>query len=407
VPHPDVPSFLGLLVIILVAAKAGAALAKFVGQPAVLGELIAGVVLGQSVLGLLDPGQETLHLLAELGVVILLFEIGLETDLAELLRVGGTSAAVAVTGVVLPFSVGYAACRLLGQPELVSVVAGAALTATSVGITARVLADLGRLRDPEGQVVLGAAVIDDVIGLVILTVVTGVTRGREPTVASVGQATALAFGFLVVALALGPWLVAPLVRAARRADPSGVPLVLALVLAFGLAWAAAWVGSAPIIGAFAAGLLLRQSGHVAEIERAVTPLGRFLVPLFFATVGAAVDVRVLNPLDPANQSTLALGGLPIVVAILSKFAAGYAPVWFKGRKSVIGAGMIPRGEVGLIFAQMGLANGVFDSGQYSAVMLRVMATTFLAPPLLRWLLSPGATVAAADVDGVADLVAKG
>src|SRR5207248_4052614 len=166
--HLDPTTFLGLLVVMLGAAKLGAVLAQRVGQPAVLGELLAGVVLGTSVLGVVDPAQETLHLLAELGVFLLLFEMGLETDLGKLLRVGGAAAAVAVVGVVLPFALGYWTCRLLGQPPLVATVAGAALTATSVGITARVLADLGRLQDAESQVVLGAAVIDDVIGLVIL-----------------------------------------------------------------------------------------------------------------------------------------------------------------------------------------------------------------------------------------------
>ena len=156
------------------------ALAKAVGQPTVLGELVAGVLLGSSVLGLVDPGVETIHLLAELGVIVLLFAIGLETDLTKLLKVGAASAAVAAVGVALPFALGFAVCRLLGLPSLVAIVAGASMTATSVGITARVLSDLGRLQEPESQIILGAAVIDDVIGLVILTVVSGLARGKRP-----------------------------------------------------------------------------------------------------------------------------------------------------------------------------------------------------------------------------------
>jgi Kef-type K+ transport system membrane component KefB len=387
-PHLDLATFLGLLVVMLGAAKLGALLALAVGQPAVLGELVAGVVVGRSVLGLVDPTQETIHLLAELGVLILLFEIGLETDLGKLLNVGGASAVVAVTGVALPFGLGYAACLLLGQPRLVAIVAGAALTATSVGITARVLADLGRLQEPESQIVLGAAIIDDIIGLVILTVVTGVTRGQETTLVDVARVTGLAFGFLVAAVVVGQWLVPPLLRLATGLAQPGTTPVLALVLAFGLAWAAMQVGSAHIIGAFAAGLLLRRCGHVPEVERSVAAMGHFLVPLFFVAVGAAVDVRVFNPFNVANHSTLMVGGVLIVVAVVSKFAAGYAPFWFRGRKSVIGVGMIPRGEVGLIFAQTGLVSGVFDAGLFSAVTLMVMATTFLAPPLLKALLSP-------------------
>jgi Kef-type K+ transport system membrane component KefB len=405
-PHLDLPTFLGLLVVMLGAARLGAILAQRVGQPAVLGELLAGVLVGTSVLGLVDPAQETLHLLAELGVVILLFEIGLETDLGKLVRVGGAAAAVALTGVVLPFGLGYAVCRLLVQPPLVAVVAGAALTATSVGITARVLADLGRLQEPESQVVLGAAVIDDVIGLVILTVVTGVLQGQGASVAGVAKVTGLAVGFLLAALVVGQWVVPPLVRAAGRVELPGTVTVVALVLAFGLAWAADRVGSAPIIGAFAAGLLLHRSGQVHRIERNIAALSHVLVPLFFVSVGAAVDVRVFNPFDPANHRTLAVGGLLIAVAVATKFAAGYAPVWFKGKKSVIGVGMIPRGEVGLIFAQMGLAGGVFDAGLFSAVTLMVMVTTFLAPPLLKALFPRRAADRPKDAGGVAELVTE-
>ncbi len=179
-----------------------------------------------------------------------------------------------------------------------------------------------------------------------------------------------------------------LVRLAGKVDLPGTTTILALILAFGLAWLADRAGSAVIIGAFAAGLLLAKVPQTQEIEHGVTELGNFFVPLFFVSVGAAVDVRVFNPLDPSNQSTLLVGGLLIVVAVVGKFAAGYAPIWFQGNKSVIGVGMIPRGEVGLIFAQMGLHSGVFDAKLFSAVTLMVITTTFLAPPLLRALFPP-------------------
>ena len=384
----DVPQFLGLLVVMLAAAKLFGVLAQRVGQPAVLGELVAGVVLGMSVLGLVDPKNDALHLLAEIGVVILLFEIGLETDLHKLLRVGGAVAVVAVVGVALPFALGYAACRVLGLHNLAAVVAGAALTATSVGITARVLAELGRLQEPESQIVLGAAVLDDVIGLVILAVVSGLTEGQPVTVLGVARTTAIAFGFLAGTLLVGRFLVPPLTRLATRVDLPGTPTILAILFAFGLAWLASVVGSAMIVGAFAAGLLLRETPQAREMERGVAHLGHFFVPLFFVVVGAAVDVRVLNPFNPANRTTLLVGGLLLVAAVAGKFLAGYAPFWFRGRKSVIGVGMIPRGEVGLIFAQMGLASGVFDAGLFSAVTLMVMVTTFLAPPLLKLLFPP-------------------
>jgi Kef-type K+ transport system membrane component KefB len=387
--HLEVPQFLGLLVVMLGTARILGALARRLGQPAVLGELVAGVVLGGSVLGLVDPQTDMLHLFAELGVIILLFEIGLETNLRQLLQVGGAATVVALVGVALPFALGYAVCRGLGFETLVAVVAGATLTATSVGITARVLADLNQLQATESRIILGAAVLDDVIGLVILAVVTGLTAGQTLTVLGVATTTAIAFGFLAGTLLVGGLVVPPLVRAVSRVDVPGTPTMLAIMVAFGLAWLASVAGSAMIIGAFAAGLLLRETPQAREIERGVAHLGHLFVPLFFVTVGAAVDVAVLNPLQPGNRPTLLVGGLLILVAVIGKFLAGYAPLWFQGNKKVIGVGMIPRGEVGLIFAQTGLASGVFTPDLFSAVTMMVLVTTFIAPPLLKHLLPPG------------------
>lgn len=386
--HLDVPQFLGLLAVMLGTAKLLGALAQRIGQPAVLGELVAGVLLGMSVGGLVDPKNEVVHVLAELGVVVLLFEIGLETDFRKLVQVGGAATAVAIIGVMLPFSFGYAVCWMLGLDNLVGIIAGASLTATSVGITARVLSDLNRLQEPESQIILGAAVIDDVIGLVILAVVVGLTQGQEVTILGVARTTGIAFGFLAGTLLVGRFVVPPLVRWISQVDLPGTPTILAIMLAFGLAWLASVAGSAMIIGAFAAGLLLRGTPDAHEIEKGVAHLGHFFVPLFFVSVGAAVNVQVLNPVDPANWKSLMIGGLLIVAAVVGKFLAGYAPFWFQGNKKVNGVGMIPRGEVGLIFAQMGLTTGVFNSGQFSAIALMVMVTTFMAPPLLKHLFPP-------------------
>jgi Kef-type K+ transport system membrane component KefB len=397
--HLDVPQTLGTLAVMLAAAKLLGVAAQRIGQPAVLGELVAGVLLGGSVLGLADPTSDTLYLFAEIGVVILLLEIGLETDLGKLLRVGGESSLVAAVGVALPFLLGYGVCLALGQGSLVAITAGAALTATSVGITARVLSDLHRLQEPESQIILGAAVIDDVIGLVILAVVAGLTEGKAPTVLGVAEITAVAVGFLAATLLVGWLVVPPLARWIDRFALPGAPTLLAILLAFGLAWLASVAGSAVILGAFATGLLLRRTPQARQIERGVAPLGHFFVPLFFVAVGAAVDVHSLNPFNPANHSTLAIGGLLIVAAVVGKFAAGYAPFWFSGNKKVIGVGMIPRGEVGLIFAQMGLAAGVFSAGLFSAVTLMVMVTTFIAPPLLRLLFPPSRSARVSDPAG--------
>lgn len=403
--HLDLPTFLGILVAILAGAKLLGGAAQWIGQPAVLGEMIAGVILGQSVLAVVDPKLEVLHLLSELGVIILLFAIGLETDLKKLLQVGGASSAVAITGVVLPFALGYATCRLFGLSEMVSVVAGATLTATSVGITARVLSDLNYLQAQESQIVLGAAVIDDVIGLVILAIVAGVSQGEGVSAWAAARITLIAFGFLAGTLLIGRWIVPPLVTRASKIDLPGTPTILALIIALGLAWLANFAGSATIIGAFAAGLLVREARDAHAIERGITQLGHFFVPLFFVIVGAAVDVTAFNPFDAENHKTLVLGTALIVAAVVGKYAAGYTPYWIRCDKRVIGAGMIPRGEVGLIFAQLGLTSEVFDSRMYSAIALMVLVTTFIAPPLLKTLIPP-AKKPPREPEGIEDLVTE-
>ncbi len=404
--HLHISQFLGILVVMLLAAKVFGYLAQRLGQPAVLGELIGGVVVGKSILGLVDPTVETIHLVSELGVVILLFAIGLETDLGRLLKVGTTSLAVAVVGVVLPFALGFAACRLMGQSTVVSIVAAATLTATSVGITARVLSDLGRLHEPEGQIILGAAVIDDILGLLILGVVAELAEGREVTWLGIAQTVASAVGFLVAALVVGRFVVPILFRWVGLIELPGTATALALISAFGLAWLADRCGSAMIIGAFAAGLLVVRAPQSHEIERGVTEIGHFFVPLFFVAVGAAVDLRRLNPLDPASRPALLIGLALIVMGVAGKLAAGYAPFWFRGNKLVIGVGMVPRGEVGLIFAQAGLAAGVFDAGLFGGVTMMVIVTTLFAPPVLKRLVGPAISSDEEEgkLEGVGELV---
>jgi Kef-type K+ transport system membrane component KefB len=371
------PHLLGALVALLVTTRLLGAGVQRVGQPAVLGELLAGVLLGGSVLGVIDPADPVLHALSELGVLILLFEIGLHTDLRSLARVGTAAVAVGVVGMVLPFALGFWVASALGLTMLGATVAAAALTATSIGISARVLADVGELDSREGQVVLGAAVLDDVGGLVILSVVSGVAAGGALTAAGVALTTAVALGFVVGALVVGRLVVPPVFRLLAGMQAGGTLLVFGLAFAFGLAWLAQAAGSAMIIGAFAAGLVLHDTPQREQIERSTTTVGHLVVPVFFAVVGASVDLRALAAPEP-----LTVGGALIAVAIAGKFAAGYAPVWFRGRKALIGAAMIPRGEVGLIFAQMGLASGALTPALFGAVALMVLATTFVAPPLI-------------------------
>lgn len=371
------PQLLAALVAILVATKFLGVVAQRVGQPAVVGELLAGVLLGGSFLGIIDPNDPTIRSFAELGVLVLLFEIGLHTNLRSLVKVKSEATTVALAGVALPFGLGYATAVALGLNTIPAIVCGAALTATSIGISARTLSDLGRLDTPEGQIVLGAAVLDDIIGLVILSVVVGLVGGTALSLAGVATTTAVAIGFVIAALLLGRLVVPPLFRAVAKVEASGTLGVAGLAFAFLLAWLADAAGSATIIGAFSAGIVLHDTPQRATIEKAATQLGHFFVPIFFATVGAAVELQTL-----ADRRAIMLGLALIAVGVIGKVAAGYAPFWFKGDKALIGVAMVPRGEVGLIFASTGLASGALTTQLYSAVAMMVLATTFITPPVL-------------------------
>jgi Kef-type K+ transport system membrane component KefB len=370
-------TLLGALIALILATRILGGLAQRFNQPAVLGELVAGVILGGSVLGILDPNDPAIAAFAEIGVLVLLFQIGLHTDLGGLIKVGRTASMVAMVGVAIPFALGYAVARALGIDVVPALVAGAALTATSVGISARVLSDLGHLSSPEGQIVLGAAVLDDIIGLVILSVIAGIVGGGEVTVMSVGWITIVALGFVVVALVVGRIAIPPIFFFLGRSRVDGTLGLIALAFAFTLAWLADAAGSALIIGAFAAGLILHPTPQVKQVEKAVTALGHFFVPIFFASVGAAVDLGALG-----NSRALMVGGALILVGVAGKVAAGFAPWWFRGHRLLVGVAMVPRGEVGLIFAQMGLATGAIGGDLFGAIMLMVLVTTLVTPPLL-------------------------
>src|SRR5215207_5040707 len=371
------PHLLSTLIALLVATKVLGVLSQRFGQPTVVGELIAGVLLGGSVFGILDPSDPVIHSLSELGVLVLLFEIGLHTDLRSLVKVGSEATTVALVGVALPFAFGYGTGVVLGLDTIPAILCGAALTATSIGISARTLSDLGRLDSQEGQIVLGAAVLDDIVGLVILSVVGGLVGGAALTLVGVSVTSGLAIGFVAAAVLLGNVLVPPLFRIIARVEASGTLGVAGLAFAFLLAWLANAAGSATIIGAFSAGLILHATPQRATIEKATTNLGHFFVPIFFAAVGAAVELKTL-----ADSRAIAIGLALIAVGVIGKILAGFAPFWFKGDKLLIGVAMVPRGEVGLIFASMGLATGALTSQLYSAVAMMVLATTFLTPPLL-------------------------
>jgi Kef-type K+ transport system membrane component KefB len=370
------------LVLVWLAAKALGEGMERIGQTAVLGELLAGVVLGPGVLGLVHDSQ-ALHALAELGVLILLFEVGLESDLHELIRAGLQATLVALAGVVLPFALGFALMYWLGHSMLVAVFVGATLTATSVGITARVLADLGRLHDAAARIVLGAAVVDDILGLIILAVVTGIAHGGGIAVSSVTLLSLKAVVFLVVAILIGVRLAPTLMRWIAGMQARGTLIVYSVIFAVGLAAVADMIGLATIIGAFAAGLVLATTERREHIETRIKPVADLLVPIFFVTIGMKVQPALLNPFAENAEfgTALVLTG----IAIVAKLATALAVYQPGVRRWPVGVGMVPRGEVGLIFAGTGLAAGVIGQDLYAALVAVVMLTTFVAPPWLKML----------------------
>jgi Kef-type K+ transport system membrane component KefB len=377
----DTDSFVHLLLVlaaVLLTTRALSVLAEKFGQPAILGELVGGIVLGASVLGILDPNEVAIHTLAQLGLLILLFEIGLETDLRALAKVGGTATVIAVVGVMLPFIFGYAALSAMGIGRLAAIVSAAALTATSVGISTRVLAELGFLQTEEGRVVLGAAVLDDIIGLVILSVIATFAAGAAITTTGVMRTSAIAFGFVAIAIIVGSFLVPPLFHAAKRLRSPTTIAVMGLAFAFSLAALAGLLGSAIIVGGFVAGVLLNSIDQRHDVQRSAGAMGSLLTPIFFASVGASVDLRALTELR-----TLLITLVLLAAGAIGKFIAAYVPVWFKGNKALIGTAMLPRGEVELIVAQTGLAIGALDASLFGAITLMVLLTTLIAPPLIQ------------------------
>lgn len=390
----DIARLFLALAAMLVGAKLLGELAERVGQPAVLGELVAGVLLGAGALGVVPAegaGAAVVHVLAELGVLLLLFEIGLETDLREMFRVGPASLAVATVGVILPFALGFAYWAYLPHADAIAsgdrvtegIFIGATLTATSVGITARVLSDLGHMASREARIILGAAVIDDVLGLVILSVVSGVASGAAVSLFGIARTFGVAVGFLAIAVVAGRFLMPRLFDVVVRMRVRYVLLVFAFAFALALSGTAAVAGSALIIGAFAAGLILSGTNQFDTIEREVKPIASIFTPIFFVSIGSAVDLRLLDPTNPASRGTLAIAAALIALAIVGKVAAGWAAPWVPFRRLVVGVGMVPRGEVGLIFADIGRRSGVLGEEVFGAVLLMIMATTFVAPPALK------------------------
>ena len=390
------------LAVILAAAKLGGDAAERIGQPAVLGELVVGVLVGNlSLLGLdwfkFITANTTIGVIGQLGAVILLFEVGLESTVRDMMKVGLRSLVVAVLGVVTPWALGWWVGALLLPEHSVYVHAflGAALTATSVGITARVLKDLGHAQSPEARIILGAAVIDDVLGLVVLAAVAAVIAAADSGAALSYGALAIVLGkalvFLFGALSLGVAFSPRLFRFASRLRGSGVLLATALVFCFTLAWLASAIGLAAIVGAYAAGLILEDlhnrdfaAREERKLEDLVRPISSFLVPVFFVLMGMRVDLSTFM-----RPEILGLALVLTLAAVVGKQACALGALGSRLDGLSIGIGMIPRGEVGLIFASIGLTlvvrgAQIIDAATYSAVVIMVMLTTLITPPALKW-----------------------
>lgn len=406
------------LVVIYLASKLGGEVAQRLDFPPVLGELVAGVIVGVSALHLVvfpeggmsasdsvimtflqslnqltpdavtrifESQSEVISVFAEIGVIILLFEIGLESDLRQLKEVGIQATVVACVGVAAPFAAGTVGLMTIFHvPAIPAIFAGAALTATSIGITSKVLSELGQLKSKEGQIIVGAAVIDDVLGIIVLAVVASLAKTGEIDVANVIYLIVSATAFLLGSILLGGIFNKTFVSVVEHLKTRGNIVVPAFIFAFLMAFLGNAIHLEAILGAFAAGLVLDETDARNELDELIKPIADLLVPIFFVTVGARADLGVLNPAVPENRAGLLIASFLIVVAIIGKVITGWAVFGQPGiNRWAIGVGMIPRGEVGLVFAGIGTASGVLDKPLEVSIIIMVILTTFLAPPFLR------------------------
>ncbi len=371
---PTVAQLLFELFVLVLAVQFMGWLFRRFGQPAVIGELVAGVIIGPSILGLVHEGH-TLEFIAEVGAIFLLFMVGLETRLKDVLAVGKEAFLVAFVGVILPFVGGYYFSVFSGHNTVASLFFGAALVATSVGITARVLQELGVLSRPYSRIILGAAVIDDILGLIVLAIVSGIAQTGTVETGVVVRLIVISTVFVGLAMAA-----VPLVRRVPfDRIPFQSPYGTAVVFALGMAALAKGIGLAPIVGAFLAGMIMAEVAEEQGLSQPVHALEGFLAPIFFAYMGILLDLKALG------SSEVIVAGLIVgLIAIVGKLVT-FVPALTQGLKNavVVGVGMIPRGEVGLIVAAIGLSNKAIDEAQFAVVIFMVVLTTLLAPLLLK------------------------
>jgi Kef-type K+ transport system membrane component KefB len=371
------PGVLANLFVLLLAAKIGDEIFKRIGQPPLVGEILAGVIVGPALLGWYDINEGT-ALFAEIGVVLLLFRVGLETRLADLLRVGPQAGAVGALGILFPFIGGVGLGIAFGLSTEVTVFLAAAMVATSVGVTSELLMGLNALRTSSGRVIIGAAVIDDVLAMIILAVATGIAAGGV-SVERIGLLLLVAVGFIVIVVVGGTGVLRR--RPSLLTDPvfAQTPFLPGVIIMLGLAALAAAIGLAALIGAFLAGMVVGESSERRALEKEVAPVAAFFTPFFFGAIGAQIDLAGL--VDPM---ALALLLAVTAVAVTTKFLGSFVGAITMGarRAVLVGWGMVPRGEVGIVVAGLGLQIGVIGGSVYSVVVAMAIVTTLIVPPLV-------------------------
>jgi Kef-type K+ transport system membrane component KefB len=382
----EVFDFLIALTSILLFSKIFGELALKFGQNAIIGELLAGIFIGPGVLGIVSE-TPVLSSMSELGAIILLFEVGLSTDIKEFLKASGWAMAVAFVGVMVPYFLGYFVFLQFGLTDMQAIFAGAVLTATSVGVTMRVFIDLKCLKNEETKIVLGAAVIDDVMGLTILAVVLKFVAGGTVSFGTVAYIIGSAGLFLVLSVVAGVLIAPTVFNFISKMKQSHMVSIMGIVFCFVVSALSVKIDLAPIVGAFVAGLVLSTIKQGEEIKEDIEPIYAVFVPIFFVLMGIKVDISVFNPFVAANREILVLTGVLFVVAFAGKTMAGFVVLKKGINKLLIGVSMVPRGEVGLIFAGIGLKNNVFKTRDYSALVAVIMLTTFITPIILKYLVS--------------------
>jgi Kef-type K+ transport system membrane component KefB len=359
------------------AAKLAAEVFERLRQPAVVGEILAGVIIGPGVLGLVIPGERTIAL-AEIGVVFLLFLVGLETKPSAIFRVGARATIVAILGVVAPFGAGWLIGWLWGYPQIEAIFIGTALVATSVGITARVLGQMGLLDLETSRIILAAAVIDDVLGLIVLAIASSVSTGSIDLL-RIGTTAAAAIGFTILVALVGARAVKRIGPKVDRLRVGNSWLVFGFSTCLGLALLANYIGVAAIIGAFLAGMSLSEAAEGTDMPHQTEAVTEFLLPFFLTSIGKQLRLDVF-----LNPAVVALAILVTVLAVLTKLlGCGLGAIGLGRRKAMqIGMGMVPRGEVGIVVAQLGLSLGVVSDAVYGVVLCMAIGTTVIAPPFL-------------------------